>query len=82
MSARTDLAGHDRLAFADQDQAQVGEGRQVAAGPDRPSAWHHRMHLRVQERDQRIDRCGADARVPTREYVGAQQHHRPDGRRR
>ena len=69
-----------RQAFADQDQRQVRERREVAAGPDRAAARHDRVDARVQHGDQQIQRRAPDARESLRQHVRAKRHHRAYGR--
>ena len=68
--------------FAHEDEREVGEGRQVAARADRSAGRHTRMHARVGQREERVERLGADARVSLRQHVGAKRDERAhDGRR-
>ena len=64
------------VAFADQGQGDVRERRQVAAGPDRAAARHVGMDAGVEQREQRLERLDADARVALGQHVGAQRHRR------
>ena len=68
--------------FADQDQREVRQRREVAAGADRAARRHHRVHAAVQQRDQQVERLEPDAGEPLGQHVGAQRHRRAhDGHR-
>jgi hypothetical protein len=64
------------VSFANEHQRQVRERREIAAGADRAAAGHERVHMRVQQIEQAIERAAANAGVALGEDVGAQRHHR------
>jgi hypothetical protein len=69
-------AGHavDGFAFADEDQGEMRQRREVAAGAHRAAARHARMDAAIEQRQQRLERLDANARVAFGEHVGAQRH--------
>jgi len=69
--------GHDALALADEREREVGERRQVAAGPDRSLRWDHGQDVSIEQRDELLERLEPDAREALRQHVRAQQHERP-----
>ncbi len=61
------LAGHflpfiKRFTQTDQNQRQMGQRRQVAAGTHRPFVRHHRANAPVEKRDQMLERFQAGCR--------------------
>jgi hypothetical protein len=79
---RRRIGADGRESFADEDERQVGERREVAARADGSAARDHGMDARVERVDQPVERRAADPREPFREDVGAQNHHRPHRARR
>ncbi len=67
----------DALALADQSQREVGQGGEIAAGPDGSLRGHERMDTPVQQRDQQLERLETHAGEAAGEHVRAQQHERP-----
>ncbi len=70
------------LALADQHQREVRERRQVAARADRAARRHARVHPRVEQGDQRVERPRPDAGKALGEHVRAKRHQRAHDRRR
>ena len=66
----------DALALADEGEREVGEGRQVAARPDRALRGHDGVDAAVEQRDQQLEGLEADAGEALGQDVGAQQHER------
>ena len=62
------------VAFADQRQREVGEGRQVAAGPHGALRRDDGVDARVQHRDQEVEGLGPDAAEALGQHVRAQHH--------
>jgi hypothetical protein len=56
--------------------------REITAGANRAAAGHARMHATVEQRQQRLERFEADARVAFGQHVGAQRHGRAHGAHR
>ena len=71
-----------RVAFADQDEREVGKRREVATRADRATARDARMHIAVEQLDQLFERAAANAGVTLREDVRPQQHGRTHGAHR
>ena len=55
LGARDAAEGRQRFAFADQDERKMRQRREVSAGADRAAARHDGMHVRVEQREQRVD---------------------------
>jgi hypothetical protein len=70
------------FAFADEDERDVRERGEVAAGADRAPRGHDGMHTGVQQCDEHVERLDPDAGVSLREHVRAQRHDRAHDRRR
>ena len=66
------------LAFADQDQAEVGEGRQVPARPEGSAGGDHGMHAAVQELEETGHEDPSHAGIAHRERVRAEEEGRAD----
>src|SRR5207302_10658134 len=62
-----------RLAFADQDQAEMGEGRQVPARAEGSAGGDHRMHAAVQELEGPGHEDPSYAGIAHRERVRAEE---------
>jgi len=62
------------LADADQDAAHVGQGGQIARGPDRTLGRDTGQDVGIDHGDQGFERGAADARGPARQ-AGDLQHH-------
>ncbi len=69
----------ENLAFADQDEREMRERREVAAGADRAARGHAWMDAGVEQRDQRFERLETNAGEPLREHVRAERHQRAHG---
>ncbi|MCY1171963.1 hypothetical protein D9M73_120890 [compost metagenome] len=63
-----------RLAFAQQHQRHVGQRRQVTGSADRTFQWNVRVHLGVDQGDQRVDHHAADAGETTAQAVDLEHH--------
>ena len=61
------LALHGRRALADQHEAHMGEGRQIAGGADRALAGNDRQNVGIEEGDKRIDGFERNAGCAARE---------------
>jgi hypothetical protein len=82
-------SGHDTcvvadggLAFADQDEREMRQRREIATRANRAAARDSRVHAPVQHFHQQIERAPPDARESFGEHVGAKRHRRADGSRR
>ena len=78
---RTSPAGRgcsvdEQLAAADEREREVRERGQVARRAERTLLGHDGDQVAVQHLDHALDDLGADARVPEREHVRAEQQHR------
>jgi hypothetical protein len=76
------IGANRRVSLADQHEREMRERREIAARPDGPAARHDGMHPRVERGDQQLERRPPDPRVPFRQDVGAQRHHRAHRARR
>ena len=63
------------LALADQDECEMGQRSQVAAGTDRPTGRHDRRDAGVEQLDERFDDVDAHTRMATRQRRGEEQQH-------
>jgi hypothetical protein len=59
------------LAFADEGQRQVGEGREIAARAHAALRGHHRMHAGVDHGHEKVERLRPDAAEPLGQHVRA-----------
>src|SRR5687767_12308009 len=74
LAARFHPAVTPGVAFADEDEREMCERREVAARADRSARWHHWMHAAIEQLDEQLERLLADSGVPLRQHVGAQRH--------
>ena len=72
----------NHFTLANEDERQMREGRQIAAGPYRSARWHKRMHAAIQHLDQPLQRLHANPGEAFRQHVGAQRHRRTHNRHR
>ncbi len=70
------------LSFADQDQREVREGRQIAARAHRPARGNDWVDPTVEQVDQQVERLEPDSREAFRQYVRPQRHRGAHNRNR
>ena len=68
---RDALALVERLAAAEQHDGQVRQRREIATGADGALLRHHRHHVAIEHRGQRLQRRHADARVAAHQRIDA-----------
>ena len=73
------LAVVARLALAQQQQAHVGQRRQVAGRTDRAFEWNVRIDFGVHQRHQMLQHHAAHAGKAARQAVDFQQHNQAHG---
>ena len=78
LRAGEDLALVDGLAPAQEHQAHVGQGRQIAGGPQGALLGHHGDDAPVEHLHQELHQDGAHAADAHAQRVGPQEHHAPD----
>ena len=66
----------DRFPFADQDQGEVGERRQVAAGADRAALGDDGVDAAVEQFAEQLDDLGPDAGMALGQDVGPEEDRR------
>ncbi len=79
-AARQSLASVPRLAFAQQHQTQVRQGREIAAGAHRAAHGHDGRHARVEEVHEQPQQLYPHAGMPAREAMRQEQHDGADRR--
>ena len=65
------------MALADDDECQVGERRQVAAGADAALLRNRRHDAAVVDRQERVDQFGRHAGIPLGQRLDAQGEREP-----
>ena len=68
-------------ALSHQRERDVGKGREIAAGADRPDLRHLRMDSVIQQIEQPLHDNESASRLSARQRVGAEQHNGADLRR-
>ena len=66
------------LSPAQQREGHMGQGGQVAGGPQRALLGHHRAHVLVEHPDHHLDQQGPHPRYSAAQGVGPQEEHPPD----
>ena len=69
------LAFVERLTLANNHERQVSQRSQIAARTNRPLFRNHRMHTRIQLRDQQFHQIGPASAESLGQHIGAQQQH-------
>ena len=69
-----------RLAFAEQHQGHMRQWRQVTGCTNRTFQWNVRVHLGVDQRDQRVDHLATNPGKPTAQAVDLEHHDQPHQR--
>jgi hypothetical protein len=68
-------AAVERLAFAEQRQAEMRERREIAARPDRALLGNDRCDIGIEQSHERLDQRRADSRITARDRMRAQHEH-------
>jgi len=64
------------LPFAEQNEREVRERREIARRADRALCWNPGHDIAIEQGCQTIDELLAHSGVPQRQHLGAQHHHR------
>ena len=70
--------GAQHLAFADEDEREVRERREIARGPDGALGGHARDDVVLEQADQQIDDLRTHTRVPHRDDLRPEKNHGPN----
>ena len=69
------MAVHARVTQTDEQPGHVRQRHEVPARAERAFAGNFRQHTAIQRREQQINQFLANARVASRQRIGAGQHH-------
>jgi hypothetical protein len=75
LAAVDPLAPVKRLAFADEHQRQVGQGRQISACAHRSLLRDYRMDTRIDQGHEQIHELWPAPAETLGQHIGAQQQH-------